>query len=143
MQNRLCWVSLTIILISQWAVTAGPQCPNLSGSYIVVGEDGQVQISIEQHECDEITIVRKSTYLGTTTSEKHVLKLDGKLQEDSPWLGGTEPYKTRAKFVGSKLQVKAQTVNGTTLTMIYSLNSERDLLEGDGQSSPIAAKRQH
>ena len=47
-------------------------------------EDGQVHIAIDQHGCDRISIVRKSGYLGTLTSETHVLKLDGKEQKDSP-----------------------------------------------------------
>ena len=112
---------------------------------MIQGEDGQVYITIDQHECDRISIVRKSNYLGTITSEKHLLKLDGKDQKDSPWLGSTEQYRTSAKFVGSELQVKARTVGGSTLTMIYSLTPVRDLLEEaftDHRGVPVVAKRQ-
>src|SRR5438046_2117561 len=66
------------------AVATRPKCSDLSGKYVNQGEDGQVHISIEQERCDRVTIRRENNYLGTITSEKHVLKLDGKVQEDSP-----------------------------------------------------------
>src|SRR5438093_1644537 len=72
------------------AVASIPQCPDLTGKYMIQGEDGQVHISIEQEGCARATIVRQSGYLGTVTSEKHALKLDGTPQEDSPWLGSTD-----------------------------------------------------
>jgi hypothetical protein len=140
MPNRPQWIALMTAAISVAATghaQASPQCPNLSGNYMIQGEDGQVHISIDQHECDRITIVRKSGYLGKITSETHILKLDGKDQKDSPWLGGREQLRTSAKFVGSKLEVKARTSSGSTLALIYSLTSSGDLLEGE-----LVAKRQ-
>ncbi len=149
MLHRPQWTALVIVAAISLAATnnatASPQCPNLSGDYIIQGEDGQVNIAIQQHECDRINIVRKSNYLGRITSEKHMLKLDGKDQQDSPWLGGTEQYTTSAKFVGSELRVKARTTNRSTLTMIYSLTPARDLLEAtvtDHQRVPVLAKRE-
>jgi hypothetical protein len=147
--NRPEWVALIIAAISLAATqdaVAGPQCPNLLGNYMIQGEDGQVHIAIDQHECDRISIVRKNSYLGTTTSETHILKLNGTDQKDSPWLGGTEQYLTSAKFVGSELQVRARLVGGSTLTMIYSLTPARDLLEEarltNRRGVPVLAKRQ-
>ena len=113
---------------------------------MIQGEDGQVRIAIDQHECDRSNIVRKSNYLGTITSEKHILKLDGKNQKDLPWLGSTEQYRTSARFVGSELRVKARTTGGSTLTMIYSLTPARVLLVGaftDRRGVPLVAKRQN
>jgi hypothetical protein len=124
---------------------AGPPCPNLSGNYMIQGEDGQVHIAIEQHGCDRIDIVRKNNYLGEITSETHNLKLDGQERKDSPWFGGSEQYSTSAKFIGSRLQIKARTTGGSTLTMIYSLAPSRDLLEEVSTGSrgvPTLAKRQ-
>jgi hypothetical protein len=147
-QNRPKWIVLIIKAVSLAAThnaTASPQCPNLSGNYVIQGEDGQVQIAINQHDCDRIDIVRKSNYLRTIASEKHTLKLDGKDQKDSPWMGSSEQYRTSAKFVGSELQVKAISRNDSTITMIYSLNPARDLLEEaltDGRGVPVLAKRQ-
>ena len=79
MPNRSNWIALMITAISLAAThtAASAQCPNLSGTYVKQGEDGQVEIVIDQHECDRISIVRNNNYLGTKTSEKHILKLDG------------------------------------------------------------------
>jgi len=115
---------------------------------MIQGEDGEVHISVKQERCDRINIVRNSGYLGTITSEVHMLKLDGKVQEDSPWMGSADQYKTSAKFDGSVLQLQARTPRGTTLTMIYSLTPDRDLLEdvlidGRRHGGPLAAKRQN
>jgi hypothetical protein len=115
---------------------------------MIQGEDGEVHISVKQERCDRINIVRNSGYPGTITSEVHVLKLDGKVQEDSPWMGSADQYKTSAKFDGSVLQLQARTPRGTTLTMIYSLTPDRDLLEdvlidGRRHGGPLAAKRQN
>jgi hypothetical protein len=91
------------------------------------GEDRQVHISILQERCDRAMIRRDSVYLGKITSEEHVLKLDGTVQDDSPWLGSTDRYETSAKFNDSALQLEARTTTGGNLTMIYSLTSAGDL----------------
>ena len=111
------------------AVAATPKCLDVSGKYVIQGEDGQVHISILQERCDRATIRRDSGYLGKITSEEHVLKLDGTVQEDSPWLGSTDRYETSAKFNNSALQIEARTGKGSTLTMIYSLTPDGDLRE--------------
>ena len=129
------------------AISTAPKCSDLSGKYMIQGEDGQVHISIEQERCDRVTIRRESGYLGTITSEKHVLKLDGTVQEDSPWFGSTNQYKTSAKFNNSALQIEARAPTGSTLSMIYSRTPEGDLLEeafinGRGAGRGVA-KRQN
>lgn len=55
--NRPQWIGLIVTAISLAAphdATASPQCPNLSGSYMIQGEDGQVHIAIDRHKCDRI-----------------------------------------------------------------------------------------
>jgi hypothetical protein len=128
------------------AAAATPKCPDLSGKYLLQGEDGQVYISIEQKRCDRASIRRETGYLGTITGEKHLLKLDGTVREDPPWFGEAETYKSSAKFNDSALHIEARSKSGNTLTMIYSLTPEGDLLEevvlnGHGAGSPNAAKR--
>src|SRR5262245_63711167 len=58
------------------------ECLDVSGKYMFQGEDGQVHISILQERCDRAIIRRDSGYLGKITSEEHVLKLDGTVQDD-------------------------------------------------------------
>lgn len=108
-QRRRIGLTLAVVcLAATRAVTAGSQCPNLSGTYLIQGEDGQVQISIEQYKCGRIEIVRDSGYDGEVTPEKHVLKLDGKDQADTPWLGAGGLPSTSARFVGSELLVEVR-----------------------------------
>jgi len=128
------------------AVATTPKCPDLSGKYMIQAEDGQVYVSIEQKRCDRASIRREIGYLGTITGEKHSLKLDGNIQEDPPWFGEAERYKTSAMFNESALHIEARSNSGSTLTMIYSLTTEGDLLEevllnGRGDGGPIVAKR--
>lgn len=109
------------------------------------GEDGRVYYTINQHECDRITIVITNNYLGDLSTETHTLKLDGKEQKDSPWYGGPEQYRTSAKFINSKLQIKARIINGPTSTTTYSLTKARNLSIDSRTGSPDApsiAKRQ-
>jgi len=128
------------------AVAATPKCLDVSGKYMFQGEDGQVHISILQERCERAIIRRDSGYLGKITSEEHVLKLNGTVQEDSPWLGSADRYETSAKFNLSALQIEARTPRGSTLTMIYSLTSEGDLREealiNGRPGGSIVAKRQ-
>ena len=49
------------------------QCPDLSGNYMIQGEDGEVHISAKQERCDRINIVRNSGYPGTITVNSHEL----------------------------------------------------------------------
>ena len=122
------------LLATAHALSARSQCPNLSGKYVLQGEDGQVQITIVQHECDLVEIVRTSNYLGEVSSETHDLTTDGKERKDSPWFGGAEQYRTSARFVGSALEVKTRTNNGGAFALLYSLTRARDLVEEDRSS---------
>ncbi|MEO8661895.1 MAG: hypothetical protein ABI693_25740 [Bryobacteraceae bacterium] len=135
MQNRRTWTALALTAL----------CLDLSGNYVIQGEDGRVHISITQHQCDRITIVRKSTYLGKLTTERHTLTLDGVNRKDTPWFGSREQGRTSARFVGAELQVKTQT-SGAALTLTYTLNPTGDLLEETGQTgvaiAPMIAKRE-
>jgi hypothetical protein len=141
-KQRIALIVIAIASATTHSALANAQCPNLSGKYVVQGEDGQIHLVIDQHECDRINILEKTNYLGTITTETHTLKLNGKEQKDSGWMGGTEDYRTSAKFVGSSLKITAKTVSGSTLTITYSLTRARDLLEEAGTNGRVVAKRQ-
>ena len=148
MLHRPQWTALVIVAAISLAATnnatASPQCPNLSGDYIIQGEDGQVNIAIQQHECDRINIVRKSNYFGRITSEKHMLKLDGKDQQDSPWLGGADSTRLRRSLLARNYG-KSKNHKSSDPHNLYSLTPARDLLEAtvtDHQRVPVLAKRE-
>jgi hypothetical protein len=127
--------------------TTPSKCLNLSGQYLIQGEDGQVRISIEQQRCERISIIRRSGYLGRITSETHTLTLDGKVRKDLPWFGGSdECCETSAAFVGPTLRIEARAAQGPVLTITYSLTPARDILEEvlDGHGlGPMLARRQN
>ena len=134
-------ITMSLLLASN-AVAAGTLCPNLTGHYMYQSEDGQIHISITQHKCDRITIIRESGYLEATT-EKHVLELNGQVQADSVWIGGRKRSSlTSARFIGSELHIQTNNVGGSPATFVYSLNADRDLLEGMNRGEPSLAKRQ-
>lgn len=149
-RRRLIAPIITMLCLAMASAVAGTsKCPDLSGTYLLHGEDGQVQISIKQYNCDRIIIVRENNYLGTVTSEKHALALDGKEHADAPWLGARKPGKTSARFVGSELRIEIKIPGDAALTMLYSLTPGRDLQEQafndrrrDDRGSPSIATRQ-
>src|SRR5437899_3347437 len=99
----IAWLTAGCFLaVGTSTLAVGVQCPDLSGDYMIQGEDGQVHISITQYKCDRIVIVRKNGYLGTQTLEKHTLELDAKEHADTRWLGARRRPRTSARFVGSE-----------------------------------------
>jgi hypothetical protein len=143
--NTLVFAGLYLTLFP--SVNASSLCPNLSGKFMIQGEDGQVHISIVQQGCERITIIRENSYLGDVTTERHILTIDGKAQPDSAWFGGLKQSKTSAKFVGSKLQLEVQTPGDLTVTMVYSLSSANNLVEeerkqGHSKGASMVAIRQ-
>jgi hypothetical protein len=147
-RGRFALMKMVLCLAVAPALTAASKCADLSGTYLLQGEDGQVRFSIKQHNCDRMIIVRENNYLGTMTTEKHDLTLDGTEHADTPWLGGRKGGKTTARFLGSQLRVDANVEGDATLTMIYSLTSARDLQiedldnRGHDLGSPSVAARQ-
>src|ERR1035438_3127418 len=124
-QGRFALTRMVLCLAVASTLTAASKCADLSGTYLLQGEDGQVRFSIKQHNCDRMIIVRENNYLGTISTEKHDLMLDGREHADTPWLGGRKGGKTTAKFLGSQLRVDAKVEGDATLTMIYSRSEER------------------
>ena len=111
---------------------AADLCPDLSGQYVIQGEDGQVRLTITQKGCEEIRIDRTANYPGKATTEQHNLKIDGKFQGDTPWLGGSERVQTSAKFISAALEIvvrplSVRTDNEFSARFLYVLRSSGDL----------------
>jgi hypothetical protein len=148
------WIAMAFILCIAPCLSAKQQlaarCPNLSGHYMIQGEDGQVHIYVQQNACDRIVIERRTSYLGKITSEKHSLRLDGKPQVDMAWLGQPGKVETSAKFDGDVLRVvtkAASTDSQSTMKWNYSLTARRNLLEDlllndQRHGGPLEAARQ-
>jgi hypothetical protein len=121
------------IFLSLCAFAKGADlCPDLSGQYVIQGEDGQVRVTITQKGCEEIRIDRTANYHGKTTTEQHNLKIDGKFQGDTPWLGGSDRVQTSAKFISAALEIVVRPLSARTDTefsarFLYVLRSSGDL----------------
>jgi hypothetical protein len=91
-------IALGLLLHS---VVAAP-CPDLSGQYRIVGEDGYVMVLIAQTRCERVTIEWNRRSYSDTVLSRHDLKLDGKPHPDVGWWGvGTQ--RTSAAFVADTL----------------------------------------
>jgi hypothetical protein len=113
-------------------MNAADVCPNLTGRYLIQGDDGQVSLTISQKGCDEIRIDRTVNHLGKTTTEHHNLRLDGKFQSDTPWPGNSEPPQTAAKFISAALEIIVKPLSSKTdseisAKFLYVVRSGGDL----------------
>ena len=125
-------LALAIFLSICGYANAADVCPNLSGQYVIQGEDGQVHLTITQVGCEQIRIDRTANYLGKTTREQHNLKIDGKFQNDSPWLGSSDGNQTSAKFSSAALEIIVRPLSARTdaefsAKFLYVLRSNGDL----------------
>jgi len=94
-------ISFTLLAAS----VMGASCPELSGRYLLQGEDGQVELVIQQIGCQTVTVIRKASYLGKASIERHNLKIDGRFHPDTPWFGGKDKVRTSADFIGDALEI--------------------------------------
>lgn len=114
---------LLISLVLYLSAASTSACPNLSGHYVLQGEDGIVRYTVNQRGCDRVEIRNTATYLGETSAvETQVFIVDGK------------PHGKAGRvnhWVGNRLQI-----GPTTNHMYYGIDSSRNLHMSDGQSYP-------
>jgi pimeloyl-ACP methyl ester carboxylesterase len=84
---------------------AGGACPDLSGKYIIPGEDGSVFVTISQTRCDSINIEWLIYSYPDSSRTNHVLPLDGKFHRDTVWYGGSGTQLTSAQFKADALEL--------------------------------------
>ena len=98
-------------------------CPNLSGHYILQGEDGFVRYTVRQRGCDRVEIDRTATYLGKNSAvETQEFIVDGKPHGKT----GTINH-----WVGNRLQIGPAANH-----VYYGTDSSRNLHMSDGRSYP-------
>jgi hypothetical protein len=84
-------------------------CPNISGTYVIAGEDGGAEFRIEQSGCERAVVVWKTHSYDGNTSSSHSLILDGRFRSYSrPWFGGSAKQRTSARFRNQVLVVTMQ-----------------------------------
>jgi len=98
-------------------------CPNLSGHYVLQGEDGVVHYTVIQQGCERVEIQRTNIYLGETSAvERRVFIVDGKPHGKAGTIN---------RWVGNRLQI-----GPTANHVYYGIDSSRNLHMSDGGSYP-------
>jgi hypothetical protein len=117
MKSLLMAIALCLVAASASA------CPNLSGHYVLQGEDGDVHYTVRQSGCTRVEIDRTNTYLGKTSAvETQVFIVDGKPHGKD----GTIDH-----WVGKRLQIGPAANH-----VYYGIDSSRNLHMSDGASYP-------
>jgi hypothetical protein len=92
-------------LLPLYLATAGTACPNLSGGYVIQGEDGQVYVGIAQTRCEHMTVTWESSMTIHRAVIRHFLTLDGRPHADGPWFGERVGGLTSAALLGDTLDI--------------------------------------
>jgi hypothetical protein len=105
---------LTIVLLLLQQPSASPRlCPDLSGHYVLQGEDGHVDVIIEQTGCERLALEWNIFSYPDTAPSRHVLRLDGRFHPDTGWFGSPGSQLTSARFIGDTLHLVAKASNAS------------------------------
>jgi hypothetical protein len=119
---------LTLLLLLQQSASPRIPCPDLSGNYVIQGEDGRVYVSIVQNRCKRVAIEWNNN---PSARSKHVLVLDGQFHADGGWFGFRGRQLTSAQLHSDKLEIVAKpTKSADTSTFLWKHVLER-LPNGD------------
>lgn len=127
-----------------------PACPNLSGDYVIQGQDGRVRVSIQQTACKKIAVSWVSTLPGNNAGAAHHLSLDGVFHSDSGWFNGSEGQSTAAVFQKNVLEISERPRGATAADPIeWTLRIEKlpnadictRFVQGSIKITSLAAKR--
>ena len=115
-----------IVLSLLTSSLSGSNCPDLSGKFVLQGEDGRVLLNIIQTRCDDIRVSRTTTNFAGSFRETHRLKLDGVARADSGWFGFRERNQVRARFEGEVLVLEIKFQSNPKAVTRYSLRLTPD-----------------
>ena len=93
-----------VVLMLQQSSASPAGCRDLSGHYVIQGEDGRVYVTLEQTRCKRLAMDWKtSSYAGESRS-RHVLVLDGRSHLEANWYGSGRQL-TSAQVLSGKLDI--------------------------------------
>ena len=123
---------LLFLLLTQQASSPLVACPNLSGNYIIQGEDGRVYITIVQTGCKRMTMVWNNvSYANAPSPSRHLLALDGQFHVDAGWFGFRDPVLTSARLRSGKLEIVAKQAHSADSTAFLWKHVIEPLPSGD------------
>ncbi len=104
-----------LLLLFQTALllAARPACPDLSGRFVIQGEDGRAFITIAQQQCQSVQIDWAITYLGDTSRSTHSFRLDNEFRRDVGWFGAKGQQLTAVQLHDSALVITAKPLNAS------------------------------
>lgn len=113
-------------------------CPDLSGLYVLPGEDGHVEIIISQAACQRATIVWQIRSYDSNDREEFAVWLDNVFRPDT-LSGRPRTSATAARFRSDTLEILARPLGGsdrshTTRTKWFYRRSDGDLCVGSSDS---------
>lgn len=88
-------------------------CPDLSGLYVLPGEDGHVEIIVSQAACLRVTVVWQIRNYDSNDREEYSASLDAVLRADTV-NGVLRPEAMGARFRGDTLEFLTRPVNAAT-----------------------------
>src|SRR3954463_944051 len=94
----LLWLTLRL------AAASPPACPDLSGLYILPGEDGHVEIVISQFQCDEASIVWRRRNYDEDSRDEYSVSLHNVFRPDTV-MGKATTHASAGRFTGDTLEV--------------------------------------
>src|SRR5947207_6013163 len=131
-------------------VASGVGCPDLSGAYIITGEDGSTRVVITQTACQQVVIDWYTRAEAGNTRSRRDLRLDGVFRRAPSQVRGLDPQLTAATFDSTgALRVLSQPLADSAKTDVrkreaFVLLSTRDLcyrLDDLGSTWTMVARR--
>src|SRR5919108_5241236 len=105
-------------------------CPDLSGKYVIQGEDGSVYVTIKQTRCERMDIEWVISSYDGRSRTIHPLVLDGKFHTDTGWFGERGKRLTAAQFRSDILEIvsKSNETRGDSMSwkQSFELLPDRD-----------------
>jgi hypothetical protein len=115
---------LAFLLLMEGSATSQTKCPDLSGRYIIQGQDGRVYITIRQTRCEKITIEWLILSYGGTSGTTHALTLDGRFHADTGWFGERGKRLTSTQFRSNVLEIVSKPNETKGDSMIWKQSFE-------------------
>jgi hypothetical protein len=97
-------------------------CPDLSGRFMLPGEDGHVAIRIVQATCESLTIDWLIYSHPDTSPGTYVIRADGRARRERQWFQGPDSTWLTATWQGEHLEIVAETTPGDSRGVHWELS---------------------
>jgi hypothetical protein len=132
-------VELALIL----AGISSPACPDLSGLYVIPGEDGHVEVIISQTGCQRASIVWQVRAYDRSDRTEYSISLDNVFRPDT-LRGKASAHATAGRFRGDTLEILVRPLVGPAQPQVlrtkwFYRRSDGDICVGSSDGGGWAA----